>query len=258
MNTVKPRIRGADRPLAVIACAAVLAGCAGPPAASEATITSTKTTTSTSTSTSTTETTTSSAAPQPSTTQPVTTQPPLVEPVTREQLGATWRPGCPVDPQQLRLVELDHLGLDTLTHRGRIVVHQELVDEVIAVFDRLYRLGFPIERMQTVDLYPNADDELSMRDNNTSAFNCRDIPGTGSWSYHAYGRAIDLNPRFNPYIDSTGAFQPANAEVYLDRNRIDPGLLKAGDPAVRAFTDHGWQWGGAWRTPKDYQHFEWP
>jgi hypothetical protein len=243
MNTVKLRIRGTDRRLAVFACATVLAGCAGPPAASQPTTILT-----TATTTAATATTTTVAQPRP----------PLVEPVTRGQLGDTWRPGCPVEPQQLRLVELDHLGLDTLTHRGRIVVHQDLVDEVIAVFDRLYRLGFPIERMQTVDRYPNADDELSMRDNNTSAFNCRDIPGTGSWSYHAYGRAIDVNPRFNPYIDRTGAFQPANAEVYLDRNRIDPGLLKDNAPAVRAFTDHGWQWGGYWRTPKDYQHFEWP
>jgi hypothetical protein len=187
-----------------------------------------------------------------------TTRPqgPIVAPVTAQQLGATWRPECPVTPEQLRSIELDYLGVDARTHRGQIVVHEDLVEEVIAVFDRLYRIGFPIERMRTADHYPNADDELSMRDNNTSAFNCRDIPGTGRWSYHAYGRAIDVNPRFNPYIDSAGAFQPANAGVYVDRARIDPGLLHAGDAAVRAFTDHGWRWGGNWRTPKDYQHFE--
>ncbi|CAN5234348.1 M15 family metallopeptidase [soil metagenome] len=182
-------------------------------------------------------------------------QGPVVEQVTAEQLGATWRPECPVAPDQLRRIELDYLGLDAQTHRGQIVVNVDLVDQTVAVFDRLYRMGFPIERMRTVDHYPNADDELSMRDNNTSAFNCRDIPGTGRWSYHAYGRAIDLNPRLNPYIDSAGV-QPANAEVYVDRDRIDPGLLHAGDAAVRAFTDHGWRWGGSWRSPKDYQHFE--
>ncbi|CAN5446130.1 M15 family metallopeptidase [soil metagenome] len=185
-------------------------------------------------------------------------QGPVVDRVTAAQLGATWRPGCPVAPEQLRRLELDYLGLDALPHRGQLVVHQDLVDEVIAVFDRLFRLGFPIERMQPVENYPNADDELSMRDNNTSGFNCRGIPGSSSWSFHAYGRAIDVNPRFNPYIDRTGAFEPANAGVYVDRNRIDPGLLKAGDAAVRAFTEHGWDWGGYWRTPKDYQHFEWP
>jgi hypothetical protein len=95
-----------------------------------------------------------------------------------------------------------------------------------------------------------------MEDNNTSAYNCRDIPGTGRWSQHAFGRAIDLNPLLNPYIDGTGAFQPTNAAPYLDRNRTDPGLLHAGDPVVRVFTDRGWRWGGSWRTPIDYQHFE--
>jgi D-alanyl-D-alanine carboxypeptidase len=43
---------------------------------------------------------------------------------------------------------------------------------------------------------------------------------------------------------------------YLDRNRIDPGMLHDGDPAVRAFTERGWTWGGHWRSPKDYQRFE--
>lgn len=193
--------------------------------------------------------------PAPSTTPPAAAAP-AVHPVTAADLGATWRPGCPLEPARLRRVEVNHLGFDGQTHRGELVVHEELVADVIAIFEQLQRLRFPIEKIRTVDHYPNADDELSMQDNNTSAFNCRDIPGTGRWSLHAYGRAIDLNPLLNPYIDRTGAFQPANAGSYLDRTRIDPGLLHDGDPAVRAFTDRGWRWGGHWRTPKDYQHFE--
>jgi hypothetical protein len=137
-------------------------------------------------------------------------------------------------------------------------VHEDLVREVITIFEQLYRLGFPIEKIRTVDHYPAADDELSMEDNNTSAFNCRGIPGTNRWSQHAYGRAIDLNPLLNPSIDSTGAFQPKNAAPYLDRSRTDPGVLHSGDPAVHVFTDRGWRWGGYWMTPIDYQHFERP
>ena len=110
--------------------------------------------------------------------------------------------------------------------------------------------------MRTTDHYPGADDELSMEDNNSSAFNCRPLPSGRSWSLHAFGRAIDLNPLLNPYIDRRGAFQPKNAAPYLDRKRTDPGILHAGDAAVRVFTDRGWRWGGNWRTPKDYQHFE--
>ena len=81
-----------------------------------------------------------------------------------------------------------------------------------------------------------------MEDNNSSAFNCRPLPSGRGWSLHAYGRAIDVNPLLNPYIDSSGAPQPTTAAPYLDRNRTDPGMLHAGDPAVRVFTDRGWRW----------------
>jgi D-alanyl-D-alanine carboxypeptidase len=181
-----------------------------------------------------------------------------VQPVTAEDLGASWRPGCPVEPAQLRRVDVEHIGFDGQTHRGELIVHEDLVPEVITIFEQLYRLGFPIEKIRTVDHYPAADDELSMEDDNTSAFNCRGIPGSNRWSQHAYGRAIDLNPLLNPCIYASGAFQPRNAAPYLDRSRTDPGLLRNGGPAVHVFTDRGWQWGGYWTTPIDYQHFERP
>lgn len=174
----------------------------------------------------------------------------------RRRPGVDLATGLPLGPERLRRVELDHLGFDGRTHRGVLVVHEDLVAQVIEVFGQLQRLGYPIAKMRTVDAYPGADDELSMRDNNTSAFNCRGIPGSQAWSYHAYGRAIDLNPLLNPYIGGSGAVEPANAGPYVDRTRTDPGILHAGDPAVLVFTDRGWRWGGDWRTPKDYQHFE--
>ncbi len=181
-----------------------------------------------------------------------------VHPVTAAELGASWRPGCPVEPAQLRRVDVDHIGFDGQTHRGELIVHEDLVPQVITIFGQLYRMGFPIEKMRTADHYPAADDELSMEDNNTSAFNCRGIPGSNQWSQHAHGRAIDLNPRLNPCVYARGTFQPQNAADYLDRSRTDPGLLHDGDPAVRAFTDREWRWGGDWMEPIDYQHFERP
>ena len=193
------------------------------------------------------------ATPSPSATQPA---PATIDPVTAADLGASWRPGCPLDPRHLRRVEVNYLGFHGQIHRGALIVHDELAADVVAIFEQLRQLRYPIEKIRTVDTYPAADDELSMEDNNTSAFNCRDIPGTGRWSPHAFGKAIDLNPLLNPYIDRTGAFQPKNAAPYLDRNRTDPGLLHAADPVVRVFTDRGWRWGGSWRTPIDYQHFE--
>ncbi|MFB9431321.1 M15 family metallopeptidase [Streptoalloteichus tenebrarius] len=181
----------------------------------------------------------------------------IARPVTAEKLGATWRPECPVRPDELRLVTLRHVGMDGRAHTGELVVNQDRVAETITIFGELYRMRFPIEKMRTPDHYPNADDELSMRDNNTSAYNCRGIGNSGRWSYHAYGRAIDINPKINPYLDDNGV-QPANGGPWLDRTRQDPGMLHDGDPAVLAFTQRGWDWGGHWTTPLDYQHFEKP
>jgi hypothetical protein len=184
-----------------------------------------------------------------------TTRAALLSTVTAADLGPSWHPGCPVDPQQLRRVEVSYIGFDAQPHRGDLIVNQDVADDVVAIFEQLSQLRYPIEKIRTVDNYQGADDELSMEDNNTSAFNCREIPGTGRWSLHAFGRAIDLNPLLNPEIDE-GVLQPKTAGPYVDRNRTDPGVLHAGDAAVRVFTDRGWRWGGDWRTPKDYQHFE--
>lgn len=130
-----------------------------------------------------------------------------------------------------------------------------MVSDVIKIFEDLYSAGFPIEKMRTVDHYPRADDELSMEDDNTSAFNCRPLP-SGSWSLHAYGRAVDINPLVNPYFSATGDLQPVTARAYLDRTRTDQGMIRDGDVVVRAFAARGWRWGGHWRDPIDYQHFE--
>lgn len=195
-------------------------------------------------------------APAPTASADASTSRPTVYPVSAADLGATWRPECPVAPTELRRIDLDYLGFDGSTHRGQLVVNEDVVAEVIAIFGDLKRLRYPIETMRTVDHYPGADDELSMRDNNTSAFNCRAL-GDG-WSLHAYGRAIDINPLVNPYNDSTGDLQPTTAARYLDRGRDDLGLLHEGDAAVQAFTNRGWRWGGDWSNPIDYQHFERP
>ncbi|OBJ47058.1 M15 family metallopeptidase [Mycobacterium sp. 1423905.2] len=203
----------------------------------------------------------STTAASPSAATPPTRPAPAaaaVQPVSAAELGTTWRPGCPVEPEQLRRVDVNYLGFDGQTHRGALVVHEQLVPDVIAIFERLYQIKYPVEKIQTVDHYSDADDELSMEDNNTSAFNCRLIPDSNDWSPHAFGRAIDINTLVNPCLYASGFFEPHNAAAFLDRSRTDPGLLHIGDPAVLAFTDRGWRWGGQWNAPLDYQHFERP
>ena len=177
-----------------------------------------------------------------------------VEAVTAADLPASWRPGCPLPVEELRAIDASHWGFDGAVHQGRIVVAEPLVDDVVAVLRDLFDARYPIERMEPVDAY-GGDDLASVAANNTSAFNCRLATGsTTSWSEHAYGRAIDLNPLVNPYVVGDLVI-PEVSRPYLDRTRTDPGIIREGDAAVTAFGSRGWIWGGHWRTAKDYQHF---
>jgi hypothetical protein len=174
----------------------------------------------------------------------------------RERIvGSSWHPGCPVGLDKLRLLRLDHVGFDGDVHRGRLVIHQRHDDEILAVFRRLYELGFPIRRMKLIDRY-GADDHRSMAADNTSAFNCRFVAGTTRWSMHAYGTAIDVNPVENPYVSGSHVSPPAG-EPFADRSRDGRGMIDGGDAVVEAFRRlAGWKWGGRWSgSPKDYQHF---
>ncbi|GAB2685926.1 M15 family metallopeptidase [Thalassiella azotivora] len=173
--------------------------------------------------------------------------------VTSADLPSSWRAGCPVGPADLRLLRLLHHGFDGAVHQGELVVHADSAHRVLRVFHTLYRQGFPIERMQRVDAFGGSDD-ASMAANNTSAFNCRPVAGGTSWSEHAYGRAIDLNPVQNPYVSGSTVLPPAGRD-YLDRRVVRPGMVLAGDATTRAFADQGWGWGGSWTRPVDYQHF---
>ena len=167
----------------------------------------------------------------------------------------SWRAGCPVALDQLTLLRIDHYGYDGQLHRGELVVASVLAEEVLSIFADLFRLRFPIEKLRPIEDYQGSDD-ASMQDNNTSAFNCREVAGKpGVLSRHAFGRAIDINPLVNPYVTPAGVFPPAGAR-YLREKIPGKGILRAGHPVIRVFTRRGWRWGGDFRTSKDYQHFE--
>jgi hypothetical protein len=181
----------------------------------------------------------------------VSVLPPAVRDLMR---GSSWRPGCPVGLDDLRLVRVTYRGFDGGVHRGRLVVHRWYADGVGRAFGAIFRAGFPIRRIVLVDRY-GADDMDSMRADNTSAFNCRYRDGVCcTWSMHAYGKAIDINPVENPYVGSWGV-SPPNGASYVDRRDRRPGMIVAGDAVWRAFEAIGWGWGGAWTGAKDYQHF---
>jgi hypothetical protein len=176
-----------------------------------------------------------------------------IGPAVRARMGATWSPACPVRLAELRYLTVSFRGFDGRAHTGELVVHRRVADQVVSVFARLYRAGFPIEEMRlvtTADLeaHPTGDG------NNTAAYVCRAARQQTRWSAHAYGLAVDVDPFQNPYRRGDLVL-PELASAYLDRDRVRPGMIRAGDVVTRAFAAIGWTWGGTWRSPTDRMHF---
>ncbi|MBE7477616.1 MAG: M15 family metallopeptidase [Ignavibacteriales bacterium] len=152
--------------------------------------------------------------------------------------------------ENLRIVDIYYYGFDDKLHKGQLVVHKDVVLDIIEIFEFIRESHFPVEKVIPISQY-NWSDEKSMKDNNTSAFNYRFISGTRVISNHASGLAIDINPRLNPYIKN-GSSLPANC-IY---DTTKTGTISASSQLVNEFKQRGWQWGGDWKSLKDYQHFE--
>lgn len=174
----------------------------------------------------------------------------------KEQMkqSGSWKKGCPVALNDLRYLTMSYFSTDKIAIEGEMVVHKEVAQEVVEIFETLYTAGFMIERMNLIDDY-NASDEASMSANNTSAFNCRNVPRTTRWSRHSYGKAIDINPVWNPFIDK-GVVYPKNAQKYSNRELNTSGMIHKNDVVYKAFIKRHWEWGGNWtKSMTDYQHF---
>ena len=186
---------------------------------------------------------------------------PLPQPVkTQLKRGGFWHRGCPVGLSGLRLLTVTHRGFDGRSHTGQLVVNRAAARPLARVFRRLYALKLPIRHMRFADFYGPKRGRPTDGDV-TASFECRQaVPspctggtGTGTWSMHAYGLAVDLNPRENPYV-GCGQSRDPTAQSYRDRARRRPGMV--GSRTVSAFRAVGWGWGGAWTgNTKDYMHF---
>lgn len=168
--------------------------------------------------------------------------------------AATWHDGCPVLLSDLVVVALNYWTFDGAVAEGVLVINRDVVAPAHEAFAALFDQRFAIRRMSNIDEFGGSDD-ASMAADNTSAFNCRYAVADGepTWSRHAYGLAIDLNPVENPYVFHGEALPPAGAS-FVDRAPA-PGVLTVGSDALRAFLDAGFSWGGEWSNP-DYQHVE--
>jgi hypothetical protein len=166
---------------------------------------------------------------------------------------SSWVPECPVTLEELSYLTVSHFGFDQEFHTGEMIVNASVAEDVVEIFRRLHEARFPLEQMRVItkeeiDAHPTGDW------NDTTSFVCRPAVGSESWSQHAYGLAIDINPFHNPYVKGDLVL-PELASAYVDRENVRVGMIEPGDVVTESFAEIGWGWGGNWETLKDWMHF---
>lgn len=172
--------------------------------------------------------------------------------------GKSFKENCTTPREDLRYLKVMHYNNEGEVLEGELICHKDIADDLLSIFSELYKAKYPIERMVLIDEY-DADDEASMRANNTSAFNFRPASGMRRLSKHSTGMAIDINPLYNPLVkhrEGGTKVYPSTATPYIDRTQDFPYKIVKGDLCYRLFKKHGFSWGGDWNSSKDYQHFE--
>ncbi len=189
---------------------------------------------------------------------PVFTSEEIPDEVFARMAGKSYKEDCTVPREDLRYLRISCVGADGSAYIGEMVAAADLAEDLLDIFRQLYEAGYPIERMQLIDDY-DASDQASMEANNTTCFNFRQIAGSTKLSNHSLGRAVDINPLYNPYVKKTAngtIYDPPVAEAYADRDKDFPYKIDHDDLCYQLFTAHGFTWGGDWNSVKDYQHFE--
>lgn len=160
--------------------------------------------------------------------------------------------------EDLAYVHVLHYDFDGQVQQGELICNRVIAQDLVEIFTELYENQYPIEKIRLIDVY-GGDDEASMQDNNTSCFNYRTVSGKTNLSNHSYGLAIDINPLYNPYVRTKNGkllVSPDNGVDYADRSAEFLYKIDREDLCYKLFMEHGFTWGGAWNSVKDYQHFE--
>ncbi|MEI8321310.1 MAG: M15 family metallopeptidase [Alphaproteobacteria bacterium] len=188
----------------------------------------------------------------------------LSGPITKAMMETgVWKENCPIALERLREVFVSHCTFDNQVEKGSLVVLDVVAPYVEKIFQELFKKRFPIHSIVPIHVW-NGDDDTSMDENNTSAFNFRSIAGMSKLSIHSYGVAIDVNPIQNPFVKSGQKHPDKKCSVvevwptegwhFMNRLNFKPGMV---EPIVNLFHQNGFRnWGGDWDTPIDLHHFE--
>ena len=187
------------------------------------------------------------------------------DPVYLRIYGKSYQENDYISLADLRYLRLVHYNFDGRIQVGEMIVNAQIAEDVLFIFRELFRRNYQIRKMHLIDDYWTGDgvssDEASVTDDNTSCFCFRRAANTDTLSRHALGLAIDLNPLENPFLtfdeDGTTHILPEEGTPYAyDRSADIPHVITESDDAYILFTELGFDWGGHWSSPIDYQHFE--
>ena len=179
----------------------------------------------------------------------------IPEPVKLRMTGRSYpEEGAAIGFSDLRYLKLLYYDFGGRVRRGEMVCNKAIADDLLYIFKELYKAKYPIASIRLIDDF-DGDDQRSMEANNTSCFNYRTKTSGASLSAHARGMAVDVNPLQNPYVKGE-IVEPESARDYADRTVDFEHKITDEDLCCKLFRSRGFQWGGAWNSVKDYQHFE--
>ena len=186
--------------------------------------------------------------------EPVFTAEPIPAAVEARMRGVSYPDDAEVKLSDLRYLRLSYVDFNGDDQVGELVCNKAVAGDLVAIFKALYDARYPIRSIRLIDDF-DGDDEASMAADNTSCFNYRRKTGMRELSKHARGLAVDINPFENPYVRPSRV-RPAGASAFADRTKDFPHKIDKNDLCYKLFREHGFSWGGSWRSVKDYQHFE--
>lgn len=150
---------------------------------------------------------------------------------------------------QLELFDVIYLSSDGKIHQGQILSNKQIAGEIRELFRYMLEERIVVEKAIPVVRY-NWNDSLSMDDNNSYSFCYRNI----TYSKHAHGMAIDINPRFNP-VQWKRRNRPNQPEGAVSDTTVN-GTFYPGHPVVKEFRKKGFRWGHTFSKYHDDHHFE--
>ena len=152
---------------------------------------------------------------------------------------------------QLELIDVQYYSTDKKLHKGQILTNKALANDLKAIFKFILKSKFAIEHAIPVVKYKWFDD-LSMQDNNTYSFCYRNE----SFSKHANGMAIDINPFYNPVRWKEEYEYRSDKPEQAHRDSTVNGTFYASHPVVQEFKNRGFFWGHDFKAKYDDHHFE--